>query len=517
MTHKSFTNPSLWLLGVVLALLFTTFGCKKVDLPTIITTGAGEVNATTAISGGYITGDGGDEVTARGVCWSTSSNPTLSNSHTNDGNGIGRFTSAITGLDLNTTYYIRAYATNSAGTGYGNEHSFTSQDGILGTPTVTIVNITATLATIKGTIPSDGGDSITSRGICWSTNPNPTLADNHTTNGSGTGIFTTTIMGLTPITTYYARAYATNGYGTGYSDELTFTTTSGLMSIITSYISFLDATSILGRGSVTADGGEPITERGVCWGTSPNPTITDSHAAGGEGLGSFSAAMTGFLPETVYYVRAYATNVLGITYGSDVTFTSYGSVTDIDGNVYPVATIGSQKWMAENLKTTLYRNWEPLSYPGEDNEAWSTNFTGAYAWNNNDISFKVTHGAFYNWYSVSTGRLCPTGWHVPSDEDWATLVDFVGGDIIAASKLKATSGWISVGSGTDNYGFSAIPGGNRSSSGTFRYFGQSGYWWSSTDDFSSNALYRSMYYNSNTFYSYSGGKGNGLSVRCLKD
>ncbi|MBQ7489410.1 MAG: hypothetical protein IJT51_02690 [Bacteroidales bacterium] len=193
-------------------------------LPTVTTTAASNIGTATATSGGNVTADGGATVTARGVCWSTSHNPTISNSKTTNGSGTGSFTSSLTGLTSGTTYYVRAYATNSVGTAYGSEISFTT----LSLPTVTTTaasNIGTATATSGGNVTADGGATVTARGVCWSTSHNPTTSNSKTTNGSGTGSFTSSLTGLTSGTTYYVRAYATNSVGTAYGNEVTFTTT----------------------------------------------------------------------------------------------------------------------------------------------------------------------------------------------------------------------------------------------------------------------------------------------------
>lgn len=200
---------------------------KENNLPTLTTAAITSITQTAATSGGNITSDGGAAVTARGVCWSTSQNPTTANSKTTNGTGTGSFTSNLTGLTANTPYFLRAYATNSKGTAYGNEVTFTTGQEI-GLPVLTttaITEITETTATNGGNIASDGGAAVTARGVCWSTSPNPTTANSKTTNGTGTGSFTSNLTGLTANTLYYVRAYATNSAGTAYGNEVTFTTT----------------------------------------------------------------------------------------------------------------------------------------------------------------------------------------------------------------------------------------------------------------------------------------------------
>ena len=196
------------------------------SVPTISTTAVSAISQTTAESGGTITSDGGASITARGVCWSVNTSPTIADNKTTDGTGVGNFTSSLTGLTDNTPYYVRAYATNSAGTGYGSAQSFTTlvQLSVPTISTATVSAISETTAESGGTITSDGGASITARGVCWSMNISPTIADNKTTDGTGIGSFTSSLMGLIADTSYYVRAYATNSIGTGYGSAQSFTT-----------------------------------------------------------------------------------------------------------------------------------------------------------------------------------------------------------------------------------------------------------------------------------------------------
>jgi uncharacterized protein (TIGR02145 family) len=197
-------------------------------LSNLTTTAASSITQTTATTGGIVSSDGGATITTRGVVWSTSANPTISlTTKTTDGTGIGAFTSNITGLSANTTYYVRAYGTNNIGTAYGNEVSFTTVAAtVLPNLTTTAASsITQTTAVSGGTISSDGGGAITARGVCWSTMANPTIAlTTKTIDGTGTGAFTSNITALTANATYYVRAYATNSQGTAYGNEVNFIT-----------------------------------------------------------------------------------------------------------------------------------------------------------------------------------------------------------------------------------------------------------------------------------------------------
>ena len=205
---------------------FTTL--PVIELPTITTNVAIAIYQTSAISGGDILKDGWAPILARGVIWSTLQNPNITlNTKTNDGTGIGTFLSSIDGLISNTLYYCRAYATNSVGTSYGNEISFTTLPNIE-TPilsTIKVSSISQTSAISGGTISSDGWSAIISRGVVWSSLPNPTIdLLTKTSNGSGIGTYKSSLSGLNPNTTYHYRAYASNSSLTGYGDELSFTT-----------------------------------------------------------------------------------------------------------------------------------------------------------------------------------------------------------------------------------------------------------------------------------------------------
>ncbi len=197
-----------------------------------------------------------------------------------------------------------------------------------------------------------------------------------------------------------------------------------------------------------------------------------------------------------------------------------GRISDIEGNEYLTVQIGTQTWMAENLKTTKYN--DGIAIPlATDNAAWSGLTTSGYCWYNNDsATYAQTYGALYNWYTVNTGNLCPTGWHVPTDAEWTTLTDYLGGESVAGGKLKETgyTHWNSPNTGaTNETGFTALPGGYRSSNGTFASVGTYGYWWSATETNAENARPRYVYYLNSLVYRNYHDKRSGLSVRCVRD
>lgn len=297
---------------------------QNVSLPTVTTNEITNITQTTAQGGGNVTNDGGATVTERGICWSTNQTPTISSSHASSGTGSGAFTVNMTGLTAHTTYYVRAYAINSAGTSYGSQISFTTAQNITA-PTVTtsqVTNITQTSATGGGNVTSDGGANVTERGVCWSTNENPTINGTHANSGTGTGSFTVNMTNLSPGTTYFVRAYAINTQGTSYGSQISFTTSATTPTVTTTNVTNIAQTSATGGGNVTATGGASVTARGVCWSTSQNPTVSNSHSSSGTGTGSYSVDITNLNPGTTYYVRAYATNSAGTSYGTQVSFST---------------------------------------------------------------------------------------------------------------------------------------------------------------------------------------------------
>jgi uncharacterized protein (TIGR02145 family) len=267
-----------------------------------------------------------------------------------------------------------------------------------------------------------------------------------------------------------------------------------------------------------------LTTLGVCWSTTPNPTIADYKMIVDLDIGihpdpkHFHSVLTGLNSVTTYYVRAYLTTSAGTAYGNEISFTTPAStapVSDIDGNVYKTIQIGTQTWMAENLKTTRYNNGDqiPLSkgFPAGYTD-WFGLEKGAYCWYDNDeLTYKDAYGAIYNWHADGNGKLCPTGWHVPTNSEWTTLITFLGGEEEAfdENRESATIHW-----GSSNYSivksaFTPVPAGLLDGWG----FSEGGCcWWSDTprpDEWNAYLL---------SFVSKAyGPKSDGYSVRCLKN
>ena len=316
---------------------FSTF-----TIATLITTPATFITSVSAKSGGDIISDGGALVYSSGICWNTTGNPTIYDTGTNSGLGIGNFIHNLSGLLGSTRYYIRAYAINDAGTAYGNEEVFTTSPPVIPTLTTTGGSSGANGKTgySGGTINSNGGALINTEGIVWSLtsgfNPDTVLVNK--TVQAGSGNFNSTLSNLQSGTTYYVRAYASNSAGTGYAaNEVRFTTFE-LPVITTTAPTAVTNVTVNSGGTITSNGGTTVDESGLCWSTGNLPDITNEHFSNGPGFGLFTRTITELLGSTLYYLRSYAINSVGISYGQVESFTTMPPQLATIYTIQPVAT-----------------------------------------------------------------------------------------------------------------------------------------------------------------------------------
>jgi len=633
--------------------------CLKNTLPQVNTTSVTNVTQSTALVTGEVKLEG-EQNTTRGFCYSTIPNPTISNDTTINGTGAGVYSGTLQNLSPATTYYVRAYATNSVGTSYASVISFISDSipGLRcpGTPTVSdidgnfyytvqIGNQCWTQSNHKSSRYSNG-DSIPtglnnndwrnttfgayaiynndpvndglygklynyhavmdSRGLCpsgWrvpSDDEWMTLFNHLGGQGIAGGAMKSTTTQPLPGGWISPNTGATNSSGftalpgggrtndgnyfTSLTDRGNWWSTTGLSMYRTFWHTFLDvnfnvalrshdlptagfsvrclkntlpqvnttsvnnltASSAIVAGEVISEGGYQNTTRGFCYSTISNPTLSNDTTMNGTGLGVYSGTLMNLTPSTTYYVRSYATNSLGTSYGNELNFTTDSlpglrclgtpTVIDIDGNLYYTVQIGTQCWTQSNLKVSKYRNGDNIP-TGLSNSVWENTTSGAYAIYNNDPVNDGLYGKLYNHYAVTDSRgLCPTGWHVPSDGEWNTLVKYLdpnadtvcvncwqsstaGGALKSTAMQPTPGGWNSPNSGaTNSSGFTAPPGGQRDYDGVF--FGNMtyyGFWWSSSVSSASNAWNRYLNYDVSNFIRHFNFRTYGFSVRCLKD
>jgi uncharacterized protein (TIGR02145 family) len=253
-----------------------------------------------------------------------------------------------------------------------------------------------------------------------------------------------------------------------------------------------------------------------------NNISTDRQAARLAKCGALSATFSDTIICSLSGFTTAKTAIAAPTGVNDISLTAASgqpTVTDADGNVYHTVTIGTQVWMVENLKTTKYNDGTPIPLaPGS--AAWEFIWTGAYCWYNNDITNKNPYGAIYNYFAISTNKLAPTGWHVPTDAEWSTLTTYLGGESVAGGKLKeaGTTHWASPNKGaTNETGFSALPGGYLTDTGVFTSMGKYGDWLSATKSDNNNAVIRMLLFDAEMVITYPNATVYGFSVRCVKD
>jgi uncharacterized protein (TIGR02145 family) len=317
---------------------------------------------------------------------------------------------------------------------------------------------------------------------------------------------------LSQNTQFIYRVYSYNSAGSSatYSNELNLKT-KALPQITTSIISSISERSALGGGTILSDGGSPIIARGIIWDTLSSPTFKiRTKTSDSIGIGNFISTISNLKYNTKYYVRAYAINSVDTSYGNEVSF-----ITNQPSQV----VIGTQKWMKVNLDVTTYRNGDIIPQV-TDPTAWAGLTTGAWCYYNNDPKNGAIFGKLYNWYAVNDPRgLAPQGWHIPTDAEWTTLENFLGGNEKAGGKLKATgtSIWtIPNADATNETGYGSLPGGYRDNKGIFTQVGLFGYWWSATQVYSA-AYARFQNWNNGVQYRSLQDKREGFSIRCIID
>lgn len=421
----------------VATLMLCFAACKKSTPPTVkIYDNAISVSYTSANVTGEVTDEGSSPVTDRGFVYGKQDDARQDTMYC--GNGAGEFPTRLTNLEPNTTYNCMAFARNDAGIAYSGKATFTTlpmaqSDITTSEPT----DIGHTHATCGGYVNSDGGSEVTERGVCWATTANPTTNNSHLNSGTGTGEFSINVTGLTANTTYHVRAYAVNSKGTSYGDDVTFKTIDySLPSVITDEVTNISYSTATCGGKVTSSGGLTVTARGVCWSkTNQTPTVSDSHTTNGTGNSSFTCDITGLNQNTVYYVRAYATNNLGTSYGEPITFRT--TIQGIIAGKYSISGTQQVYFSQGNLQyNPLTHKWRfaenQLDFIGSNNSYISSTYSGwidLFGWgtgNNptNSSTSNSDYGTFVEWGSkpITNGGNIANQWRTLTREEWNFLL-----------------------------------------------------------------------------------------------
>ncbi len=280
--------------------------------------------------------------------------------------------------------------------------------------------------------------------------------------------------------------------------------------------------SVVLHGTLNSDGSAKVTERGFVWSaTNKIPSLADNKIISTGTTGNFEATLSGLNEFTVYYVRAYATSKEGTGYGVNTEFktlqkaidvTCEATITDVDGNTYQVVKIGSQCWMESNLKTSKYNDGTTISNLTE-NDAWNNSTSGAWCYYKNN-SDSAMYGKLYNWYTANTGKLCPAGWKVPTDDDVKKLLDFVGNP--GAAAIKSVSGWPEGLNGINSSGFNLYPAGDRFATSGFTNLGQAAFMWISNEYSTDNGIIYGMAGTVTNFTQMNQKKNTGACIRCIR-
>ena len=291
---------------------------------------------------------------------------------------------------------------------------------------------------------------------------------------------------------------------------------------MTNDVTNIASTSATCGGIMTSDGNGTVSDRGVCWNKTGNPTLSNStgHTSDGTGTGTFTSSLTGLNTGTIYFVNAYATNEKGTAYGTDVkqfsTLIPCSQLTvTYDGMVYHAVALGTQCWLKENMNIGT-------RIDGSLDQA-DNGIIEKYCYDNDDLECSL-FGGLYQWdemmqYVTSEGArgICPAGWHLPTNAEWTTLTDYLGGESVAGVQMKSTSGWYNNGNGINSHGFFGRPGGSRNYYGHFYNLSMNADFWSSSQDSTLFSWYRFLSYNLESVGKGSISKMNGFSARCLQD
>lgn len=499
----------------------------ETTVPVVETIDPAEIKLFSAYVGGTLLSSGGQSVTETGIYWGTSPGTEAEGSKLILNPLKGQFSTTLSGLPPDDTIYYRAFATNQNGESLGMEKSFVTLGKNM-VPTCTILSPDNNAVIGKGetvTIRVDASDPD-------GNNIELKLLVNH--------------KGISSTRTYpYIFYWSTEGYETGFHEiQVVAIDDQGLSSgdmkqvvidVRTPIVKTLDATNLAltsarVTGQIISDGGASVAEAGIYWSSSPDPESTGQKIRCEIRDNNFFTGLSGLATNTIYYYKAYAINAIGESLGEEKAFKTYGNQTGTfvdsrDSRVYKWVIIGNQMWMAENLAHL------PAVSPSETGSISDKRYY-VYDYEGTDTAAaKATdnykmYGALYNWKASLDA--CPSGWHVPTDEEWKELEKALGMSVLDAGNggwrgtyegryMKAGEGWHEDGNGNNISDFNGIPAGYRLSYGLYDFIGKYSNWWTSSDYTTTNSWYRSLYYKNSGVFRNNSPRDQGFSVRCLKD
>ena len=402
------------------------------SVPTITLKSISDIWDTHAKAEMALESDGGVPISEMGICWNTKTAPILENNKLPTKDTI--VTLKIKELQPNSQYFVRAYAINKVGVAYSEEFEFTTFS-LPEIRTEDITDIHSTIAMLHGTLVFNGNDTAAINGFCWSTNEKPTLDNDHIEIDTTSATYIYRLSNLNAETQYYVCAYAQNKIGIVYGETRAFTTQSAVIPIVTtSSVTNISNTSATIDGNVTNDGGATVTERGVVYSTSQNPTISNSKVTSGSGTGSFSCSLSNLQDATTYYARAYAINVKGIAYGKQIVFTT--PMRPMSFSISPSETVSfSTGNLQYNSADNEWRFAESqLDYIGQANGNISSTYNGwvdLFGWSTSATNFGVStstnssdySGSFVDWGTNKIGNDAPNTWRTLTYEEWKYLLN----------------------------------------------------------------------------------------------
>ena len=398
----------------------------------------------------------------------------------------------------------------------------------VGKPVISKISVNGAIA--ESQIIWDGGSHITECGFCWNTSGNPTIDDFHVETYEAEGKFSGKLETLEEGTKYYIRSYARNRKALNYGLVTTFATVAyKLPDVFSPYIvNVTHNTVICSGGRINSDNSYNIIAKGICWSTSVNPTTDDPKVELGSGFGDIGSKIEGLMSGTVYYFRAYATNVVGTTYGGNLVAKTFdGYMTDYEGHVYSTVRLGNQEWMNRNLETNYFSNGDRIFTTGIPTQNIEQEDKPLYQWaflgHEDHPELLDDDGRLYTWYTATDNRkICPAGWHLPALHEWNELISHLGSDALTSRDFQRCFNyyWNSpLNTGTTEGSFNAQLAGFREASGQFQYGSRYGtYWWSASEASSENSY--TIYCGPSDIdkvYPFEKNRKDGYSVRCVKN